>query len=117
MSAMQSLVSALIDWLFGFSRCWNSLVCRLPSTNTRGGRQNFGRKEVTLNMKTGVMTLVLVLLVGFLPAGCATVNRLNAEYEEEVARFDAMSAEEKAEFENIHDPYRIEWGDIDRDGE
>jgi hypothetical protein len=66
-------------------------------------------------MKTGVLTLALALFVGFLVTGCATVSRLNAEYEEDVARVDTMSAEEKEEFQKTHDPYRIEWSEIDRD--
>ncbi|MGE5216826.1 MAG: hypothetical protein ACM3SP_07480 [Chloroflexota bacterium] len=66
-------------------------------------------------MKTGVMTLALVFFVGFLAAGCATVSRLNTEYEEESARFEAMSPEEQAEFEKKHDPYAVDWDQIDRD--
>ena len=46
-------------------------------------------------------TLALLLLVGFLGSGCATVSRLNAEYEEELARVERMSPEEKAEWEQI----------------
>lgn len=46
-------------------------------------------------------TLALLLLVGFLGSGCATVSRLNAEYEEELARVEMMSPEEKAEWEQI----------------
>ena len=44
-------------------------------------------------------TLALLLLVGFLGSGCATVSRLNAEYEEELIRIEQMSPEEKADFE------------------
>ena len=66
-------------------------------------------------MKTGVMTLAMVLLVGFIAAGCATVSRLDTEYEEEAARLETMSPEEKAEFEKTHDPYKIDWSEIDRD--
>ena len=50
-------------------------------------------------MKTTVKTLALLLLVGFLGSSCATVSRLNAEYEEELVRIEQMSPEEKAEFE------------------
>ena len=66
-------------------------------------------------MKTGVMTLAMVLLVSFLAAGCATVGRLNSEYEEEMLRVETMSEEEKAEFEKTHAPSPIDWDQIDRD--
>jgi len=66
-------------------------------------------------MKTGVMTLAMVLLVSFLAAGCATVSRLNSEYEEEVLRVETMSAEEKAEYEKTREPFPIDWSQIDRD--
>lgn len=66
-------------------------------------------------MKTGIMSLALVLLVGFLAAGCATVSRLNTEYEEEAARVETMSPEEKAEYERTQAPYSIDWSEIDRD--
>jgi uncharacterized protein YceK len=48
-------------------------------------------------MKTKKM-LALLLLVGFLASGCATVSRLNAEYEEEMTRVENMSPEERAEW-------------------
>ena len=68
-------------------------------------------------MKTGVMSLAMVLLVSFLAAGCATVSRLNTEYEEEMAGVETMSAEEKVDFERTHDPYSIDWSQIDREGD
>jgi uncharacterized protein YceK len=46
-------------------------------------------------------TLALLLLVGLFGSGCASVSRLNAEYEEELARVEMMSPEEKAEWEQI----------------
>jgi hypothetical protein len=49
-------------------------------------------------MKTTIKTLALLLLVGFLGSSCATVSRLNAEYEEELARVEKMSPEQKAEW-------------------
>lgn len=68
-------------------------------------------------MKTGIMSLALVLLVGFLAAGCATVSRFDTEYEEEMARVEKMSPEEKEEYERTHAPYSIDWSDIDRDAD
>jgi len=50
-------------------------------------------------MKTGIMSLALVLLVGFLGAGCATVSRFDTEYERTQA------------------PYSIDWSYIDRDAD
>ena len=50
-------------------------------------------------MKTTVKMLALVLLSGFLASSCATVSRLNAEYEEEMVRVEKMSPEDRAEWE------------------
>jgi hypothetical protein len=52
-------------------------------------------------MKTKKM-LALLLLAGFLGSGCATMDRLNAEYEEELIRLEQMNPEEKAEREKIN---------------
>ena len=62
-------------------------------------------------MKTTVKTLALLLLVGFLSSSCATVSRLNAEYEEELVRIEQMSPEEKAEFEKAR--HERDWNDND----
>ena len=62
-------------------------------------------------MKTARMLTVL-LLVGLMGTRCATVSRLNAEYEEEVARFEAMSPEQKAAFEEAHrEREKINWNE------
>lgn len=62
-------------------------------------------------MKTTVLTLASLFLFGFLAAGCATVDRLNAEYEEETTRIEKMSPEEKADFEkNKHEEEKWERG-------
>jgi hypothetical protein len=50
-------------------------------------------------MKTGIKVLALLFLISLFGSGCATVGRLNAEYEEETVRIEQMSAEEKAAFE------------------
>ena len=63
-------------------------------------------------MKTTKM-LALLLLVAFLGSGCATVGRLNAEYEEEMTRVERMSPEEKAEWEAAHaEKERINWNEF-----
>jgi|GEM_PF-1764726 len=63
-------------------------------------------------MKTKKM-LALLLLVGFLGSGCATVTRLDAEYEEELARVETMSPEEKAEFEKASlEREKIDWNEF-----
>jgi hypothetical protein len=65
-------------------------------------------------MKTTVKTLALLLLVGFLGSSCATVSRLNAEYEEELVRIEQMSPEEKADFEKARqEREKISWGEFD----
>ena len=62
-------------------------------------------------MKTTVKTLALLLLVGLFGSSCATLDRLNAEYEEELVRIEQMSPEEKAEFEKAR--HEREWNDND----
>jgi hypothetical protein len=63
-------------------------------------------------MKTTIRTLALLLLVGFLGSSCETVSRLNAEYEEESARVERMSPEEKAEWEQAqHEKEKINWNE------
>ena len=63
-------------------------------------------------MKTTVKALALLLLAGFLASGCATVSRLNAEYEEEMARVEKMSPEEKAEWERTQqENEKINWNE------
>ena len=62
-------------------------------------------------MKTARM-LTLLLLVGLFGSSCATVSRLNAEYEEEMARFETLSPEQKAEFEAArHEREKINWNE------
>lgn len=61
-------------------------------------------------MKTARMLPMLLLMIGLLGSSCATVDRLNAEFEEEMARVETMSPEEKAEFEKAHqERQRINW--------
>ena len=63
-------------------------------------------------------TLALLLLVGFLGSGCATVSRLNAEYEEELVRIEQMSPEEKADFEKARqEREKINWNEYIGGGE
>jgi type II secretory pathway component PulC len=62
-------------------------------------------------MKTASL-LTLLLLVGVLGSSCATVSRLNAEYEEEQARVEQMSPQEKAEFEKAQqEREKINWNE------
>ena len=62
-------------------------------------------------MKTASL-LTLLLLVGVLGSSCATVSRLNAEYEEEQAQVEQMSPQEKAEFEKAQqEREKINWNE------
>ena len=62
-------------------------------------------------MKTASV-LALLLLVGVLGSSCATVSRLNAEYEEEMARVEQMSPEQKAEWEQAQqEKQMIRWNE------
>jgi uncharacterized protein YceK len=69
-------------------------------------------------MKTTAKTLALLLLVGFLGSGCATVSKLNAEYEEELIRVEQMSPEAKAEWETgRQEREKINWNEFVGGGE
>ena len=62
-------------------------------------------------MKTRKM-LAFLLLVGLFGSSCATVARLNTEYEEELARVEQMSPEERAAFESAkHEREKINWNE------
>ena len=64
-------------------------------------------------MKTTLKMLALALLVGLFGSSCATVSRLNAEYEEELVRFENMSPEEKADWEKAeHEREKINWNEF-----
>lgn len=68
-------------------------------------------------MKTGIMGLALLLLVGLFGSSCAIVDRLNTEYEEETARVAKMSPAEKAEWEKQqHKDYMINMKGYQSDG-
>jgi hypothetical protein len=69
-------------------------------------------------MKTGVKTLAMLLLVGLFASSCATLSGLDTEYEEETARIEQMSPEEKAEFQKAkHYRERMEWDEFVGGGE
>jgi hypothetical protein len=69
-------------------------------------------------MKTGITGLALLLLVGLFASSCATVGRLNTEYEEETARVEKMSPAEKADLEKQqHEDYMIDMKGYFGDGE
>ena len=69
-------------------------------------------------MKTTAKMLALLLLVGFLGSGCATVSRLNAEYEEELIRVEQMSPEEKAQYDqDRQEREKINWNEFVGGGE
>jgi hypothetical protein len=66
-------------------------------------------------MKTTAKTLALVLLVGLLGSGCATVSGPSAEYEEELNRVEQMSPAEKADFEKSQQQERERQNWIDNE--
>jgi hypothetical protein len=63
-------------------------------------------------MKTKVMMLAVLLLVGLLGSSCATISRLNTEYEEEMTRVETLSPEEKGVYE---EGLKINWNEFDSD--
>ena len=69
-------------------------------------------------MKATAKTLALLLLVGLLGSSCATVSRLNAEYEEELVRVEQMSPGEKADWEKSQqEREKINWNEFIGGGE
>ena len=68
-------------------------------------------------MRTSIMGLALLLLVGLFGSSCATVDRLNTEYEEETTRVEKMSPAEKVEWEQQeHQDFNIEMKGYFNDG-
>ena len=51
-------------------------------------------------MKSVAKLLAILFAVGLLGSSCATVTRLNSEDEEETARIENMTPQEKADYEN-----------------
>ena len=60
----------------------------------------------------------LVFSLSLFGASCATVSRLNEEFEEEMTRIERLSPEEKAELEkNKHEEEKIEMKGYFNDGD
>ena len=69
-------------------------------------------------MKARVMTMPLLLFAGFLVSSCATVDRLNTEYEEETTRVERMTPQEKADWEKEqHENFMIDMRGYFGDGD
>jgi hypothetical protein len=69
-------------------------------------------------MKACMITLPLLLLAGFLVSSCATVDRLNSEFEEETTRIEQMTPQEKADWEKEqHEEFKVEMKGYFDDGE
>ena len=63
-------------------------------------------------MKTARIVAMLLLMIGLFGSSCATVSRLNAEFEEEMARVETMSPQEKAAFEKDRlEREKINWNE------
>jgi hypothetical protein len=68
-------------------------------------------------MRTGIMGMALLLLVGLFGSSCGTVDRFNTEYEEETTRVEKMSPAEKADWERQqHQDFAIEMKGYFNDG-
>jgi len=69
-------------------------------------------------MKARVMTLPLFLFAGFLVSSCATLDRLNTEYEEDTTRVAQMTPQDKADWEKEeHENFMIEMKGYFGDGD
>jgi hypothetical protein len=76
------------------------------------------KKGGEIIMAARVMTLPLVLLTGLLFSSCATLDRLNSEYEEETTRVEQMTPQQKADWERAqHEDFMIEMKGYFGDGE
>jgi hypothetical protein len=76
------------------------------------------KKGGEIIMAARVMTLPLVLLTGLLFSSCATLDRLNSEYEEETTRVEQMTPQQKADWERAqHEDFMIEMKGNFGDGE
>jgi len=57
-------------------------------------------------------SLAVLLLAGLFGSGCATLSRINAEYEEEAMSCEAMSPDSKAECQAVqHERNKINWNE------
>ena len=69
-------------------------------------------------MKARVEALPLLLFAGSLVSSCATLDRFNAEYEEETTRVAQMTPQEKADWEQEeHENFMIEMKGYFGDGD
>ena len=60
-------------------------------------------------MKATVKLLAVLFAIGLLASSCATVSRLNSEDEEETARIDNMSPQQKAAWEREqHEEFKVD---------
>jgi hypothetical protein len=50
-------------------------------------------------MKTVAKMMAMLFLAGFFASSCATISKLNTEYEEEMTSVEKMTPEERAEWE------------------
>ena len=64
------------------------------------------------------MILPLLFVAGFLLSSCATLDRLDYENEEEAARVEQMTPQQKAEWDKEqHEEFKIEMKGYFDDGE
>ena len=60
-------------------------------------------------MKTVAKFAAILFTIGLLASSCATVSRLNSEDEEETARIEQMSPQEKAAWEQEqHEEFKVD---------
>ena len=69
-------------------------------------------------MKARVMSLSVLFFAGFLISSCATLDRYNTEYEEEMTSVEKMTPQEKADWEKEqHENFMIDMKGYFGDGE
>jgi hypothetical protein len=54
-------------------------------------------------MKTVAKMMAMLFLASFFASSCATIGKLNTEYEEEMTRVEKMTPEQKAAWEKEQD--------------
>jgi hypothetical protein len=97
-------------------RCYETVKIVKRKSFTAGGK--IRKKGGELIMKARVMSLSVLLFAGFLISSCATLDRYNTEYEEEMTSVEKMTPQEKADWETEqHENFMIDMKGYFGDGE
>jgi len=97
-------------------RCYETV--KIVKQKSFTGRGKIRKKGGELIMKARVMSLSVLFFAGFLISSCATLDRYNTEYEEEMTSVEKMTPQEKADWEKEqHENFMIDMKGYFGDGE